>query len=126
MTSKFSKEFGNIICPRKDNIINSLIQNKLNLSFDFIELRFNHLIIYCKEFIDYLYNYRYNVDNIDDNYINFNSNINDDFIINNSTFLNHEIFLIFEYFRDNNFNITELVTNNIINIFISMLDNIIS
>ena len=122
MTTKFSKEFANIICFKKEQIINSFIQSK-ELTEDFLDLRFNVLLLYCEEFLDYLYNYRYNIDDIDNTVINFTTSINNDFIVNNITFLQHEIFLIFKYFRDSNFIINGVITNNIINIFMSMLDN---
>lgn len=124
MTTQYSKEFGNIICFNDNNIINRVIE-KTNLTHDQIIFIFNDLVEYSKEFIDYLYQYRYNIDNIDDNNINFTSNIRNDNITNNITYIQHMVFLIFTYFRDNNFNITDTMKNNIIDIFIDMIVRII-
>ena len=125
MTTKFSKEFGNIICFRENQIINDIIHNNQNITFDYIKIRFDKLIMYCKEFIDYIYNYRYNISDIDNTFINFSTNINDEFIINNTTYFQHMSFLIFSYFRDNNFVLTEKMIENIIDCFKSMLKNTI-
>lgn len=124
MTTQYSKEFGNIICFNINNIINRVIE-KTNLTHDQIIFIFNDLVEYSKEFIDYLYQYRYNIDNIDDNNINFTSNIRNDNITNNITYIQHMVFLIFTYFRDNNFNITDIMKNNIIDIFIDIIVRII-
>ena len=124
MTSKFSKEFGNIICFNINNIINNVI-TKTHTSYEQILPIFNDLLEYSKEFIDYIYEYRYNITNIDDNNIFFNSNIHNDAISNNSTYINHTLFLIFTYFRDFNFNITDKIKSNILSAYENILFSII-
>jgi len=125
MTSKFSQEFGNIICFNKQNIINNLIKQNIHNNIDIINDKYNKLTQYFKEFIDYIYNYRYNIDNIDNNDIFFETKINDDFIINNSNYIQHMAFLTFSYFRDFNNKITDDIKNNIINVFNDTLIRII-